>query len=236
MTHLLQTEGRDPLLTSSQSPFIVPRTEDLVVKESGFSSFHHFDLSPFTKKGKAHAGPSVCRLQAPHVLQGVGKGGLTTPHWDVAVIDQPRGPGWDWSWCRVGSSNVFIPCQFCPDVTWAGFSKSPPLTWPRQRPAHHETLCLLNSPEATAALVELLSCMSGGVTGHADPTWPLNCRPGPRTLPVLGGVGTCAPALPGAGAQRWTGRPSPGPQLCTFLVLGESMPGWPDSGKWAQLA
>lgn len=159
VTHLLQTEGRDPLLTSSQSPFIVPRTEDLVVKESGFSSFHHFDLSPFTKKGKAHAGPSVCRLQAPHVLQGVGKGGLTTPHWDVAVIDQPRGPGWDWSWCRVGSSNGFIPCQFCPDVTWAGFSKSPPLTWPRQLPAHHETLCLLKFSRSN-------SCLGGAVELH----------------------------------------------------------------------
>ena len=78
--------------------------------------------------------------------------------------------------------------------------------------------------------------MSGGVTEHTDPMWPLNRRPGPRTLPVLGGVGTHAPSLPGAGAQQWTGRPSPGPQLCTFLVLGESMLGWPDSGKRAQLA
>ncbi|XP_055252250.1 sulfotransferase 4A1 isoform X1 [Moschus berezovskii] len=75
--------------------------------------------------------------------------------------------------------------------------------------------------EAPAALVELLSCVSSGVTEHTDPTWRLSRRPGPGTLSILGGAGARAPTLPGAGDRWWMGRARPrasAPHVCG--------PGW----------
>lgn len=138
----LTADGRAGTCSSLLHTFTVARTEDLVVKESGFSSFCHSERSPFTKKGKARAGPSTCWLQAPHVLQGAGRGGLTKPHRPVPVMEQPRGLGGTGFGVELGALMVLFPCHFSPDVTWAGFSKSPALTWPRQLPAHHKTLCL----------------------------------------------------------------------------------------------